>query len=161
MTARLVRDVEIVRIAKTAGFDAIYVDLEHSSFSFDTTGQICMMALEAGIVPFVRVPTNWPEYIAGALDGGALGVIAPDVRTADEARAIVDAAKFPPLGQRGVSGRLPHLQFRTFPATQAFAAMNEATTGIVQFESAEAVRNAEEIMAVEGVDLALIGTNVT
>ncbi len=81
MTARLVRDVEIVRIAKTAGFDAIYVDLEHSSFSFDTTGQICMMALEAGTVPFVRVPTNWPEYIARALDGGAMGVIAPDVRT--------------------------------------------------------------------------------
>ncbi|MCG7391608.1 aldolase/citrate lyase family protein [Microvirga sp. ACRRW] len=159
MTARLVRGVEIVRIAKTAGFDSIYVDLEHSSFSFDTTGQICMMALEAGIAPFVRVPTSRPEYIARALDGGALGVIAPDVRTAEEARAIVNAAKFPPFGQRGVSGGLPHLQFRTFPASQAFAAMNEATMVIVQFESAEAVRNADEIMAVEGVDIALIGTN--
>src|SRR5918997_3711892 len=116
MTVRLVRGVEIVRIAKTAGFDAIYVDLEHSSFSFDTTGQICMMALEAGIAAFVRVPTNRPEYIARALDGGAMGVIAPDGRTAEEARAIVSAAKFPPLGQRGVSGGLPHLQFRTFPA---------------------------------------------
>jgi 2-keto-3-deoxy-L-rhamnonate aldolase RhmA len=83
MTARLVRGVEIVRIAKTAGFDSIYVDLEHSSFSFDTTGQICMMALEAGITPFVRVPTNKPEYIARALDGGAMGVIAPDVRSAE------------------------------------------------------------------------------
>lgn len=159
MTARLVRGVEIVRIAKTAGFDALYVDLEHSSFSFDTTGQICMMALEAGITPFVRVPSNRPEYIARALDGGALGVIAPDVRTAEEARAIVIAAKFPPLGQRGVSGGLPHLQFRSFPAAQAFAAMNDATTVIVQFESAEAVRNADGIMAVEGVDLALVGTN--
>lgn len=159
MTVRLVRGVEIVRIAKTAGFDSIYVDLEHSSFSFDTTGQICMMALEAGIAPFVRVPTNRPEYIARALDGGAMGVIAPDVRTAEEARAVVNAAKFPPLGQRGVSGGLPHLQFRTFPAAQAFAAMNEATMVIVQFESAEAVHNAEEIMAVEGVDLALVGTN--
>src|SRR5690606_5190343 len=105
--------------------------------------QICMMALEAGIAPFVRVPTNRPEYIARALDGGALGVIAPDVRTAEEARAVVQAAKFPPYGQRGVSGGLPHLHFRSFPATKAFAAMNEATMVIVQFESAEAVKNAD------------------
>ena len=77
----------IVRIAKTAGFDSIYVDLEHSSFDFDTTGQICMMALEAGIAPFVRVPTNKPEYIARALDGGAMGIIAPDIQSAEDARA--------------------------------------------------------------------------
>jgi 2-keto-3-deoxy-L-rhamnonate aldolase RhmA len=159
MTVRLVRGVEIVRIAKTAGFDSIYVDMEHSSFDFGTTGQICIMALESGIAPFVRVPANTPEYIARALDGGALGVIAPDVRSADEARAVVGAAKFPPFGQRGVGGGLPHLQYRTFPAADANAALNDATMVVVQFESAEAVANAEEIVAVEGVDMVLIGTN--
>jgi hypothetical protein len=76
MTVRLVRGIEIARIAKTAGFDMIYVDVEHSSFSLDTTGQICMAALEMGIAPFVRVPANTPEYISRVLDGGALGVIA-------------------------------------------------------------------------------------
>ena len=44
MTVRLVRDIEIARIARTAGFDTLYVDLEHSSFSLETTGQICMAA---------------------------------------------------------------------------------------------------------------------
>jgi 4-hydroxy-2-oxoheptanedioate aldolase len=57
MTVRLVRGIEIARIAKTAGFDSLYVDMEHSSFSLETTSQICMAALETGITPFVRVPS--------------------------------------------------------------------------------------------------------
>lgn len=159
LTVRLVRGIEIARIAKTAGFDSIYVDLEHSSLSFDATGQICMAALEMGLAPFVRVPSNAPEYISRVLDGGALGVIAPDVRSADEARAVVAAAKYPPLGGRGAGGPLPHLQYRSFPAAEANAVVNEETMVIVQFESAEAVAKADEIVAVEGVDLVLIGAN--
>ena len=159
MTVRLVRGVEIARIAKTAGFDMIYVDLEHSSFSLETTSQISMAALEMGMAPFVRVPPDAPEYIQRALDGGALGIIAPDVRSAAEARAVVAAAKYPPLGTRGAAGSLPQLQLRSFPAAEANAAVNDATMVIVQFESAEAVGKAEEIVAVEGVDLVLIGTN--
>src|SRR5258708_19797580 len=79
MTVRLVRTVEIARIANTAGFDTLYVDLEHSSFSLETCGQICMAALEAGITPFVRVPPNTPDYISRVLDGGALRVIPPHI----------------------------------------------------------------------------------
>jgi 4-hydroxy-2-oxoheptanedioate aldolase len=159
MTVRLVRGIEIVRIARTAGFDSLYVDLEHSSLSFDATGQICLAALEAGIAPFVRVPANTPEYISRVLDGGALGIIAPDVRSAEEARAVVAAARYAPLGQRGAAGGLPHLHYRSFPAAEANAAINDATMVIVQFESAAAVDQAEAIVAVEGVDLVLIGTN--
>ena len=100
MTVRLVSSVEIVRIAKTAGFDAIYIDLEHSAFSIETTAQISVMALEAGIPALVRVP-----------------------------------------------------------AAEALPKMNEATMVIVQFESAAALAAVEEIVAVAGVDLVLIGTN--
>ena len=100
MTVRLVRGIEIARIARTAGFDSLYVDLEHSSFSLETCGQICMAALEAGIAPFVRVPANTPEYVTRVLEGGALGVIAPHIRSAQEAREVVKAARFPPLGER-------------------------------------------------------------
>src|SRR5947207_6225687 len=104
VTVRLVPTVEIVRIAKSAGFDSLYIDLEHSSFSLQTTSQLCIMALEAGVPAFVRVPANTPEYVSRVLDGGALGVIAPGVRSAAEAKAVVDAAKSPPLGARGLSG---------------------------------------------------------
>ena len=159
MTVRLVRTIEIARIARTAGFDSLYVDLEHSSFSLETCGQICMAAVEAGIAPFVRVPANTPDYICRVLEGGALGIIAPHVRSADEARAVVRAAKFSPLGERSNAGGLPHLHFRSFSAPEAYAALNEATMVMVQFESAAALDKTEEIVAVDGVDLVLVGLN--
>ncbi len=116
MTVRLVRSIEIARIAKTAGFDSIYVDVEHSSLSLETTSQICIAALEIGIAPLVRVPSTRPEHVSRALDGGALGVIAPHIRSAEEAREVVASAKYPPFGERSMGGALPHLHYRSFPA---------------------------------------------
>jgi 4-hydroxy-2-oxoheptanedioate aldolase len=157
MTVRLVRGIEIARIAKTAGFDSLYVDLEHSSFSLESTSQVCIAALEAGVIPFVRVPSV--AAVQRILDAGALGIIAPHVQSADEARAYVRAAKYPPLGDRSNAGPLPHLQYRSFPAAEACAAIDAATMVIVQFESDAAIANADAIMAVDGVDMVLIGTN--
>jgi 4-hydroxy-2-oxoheptanedioate aldolase len=157
ITVRLVRGIEIARIAKTAGFDSLYVDMEHSSFSLETTGQICMAALAAGVTPLVRVPGV--AEVSRVLDAGALGVIAPHVRSAADARAYVTAAKFPPLGERSAAGPLPHLHYRSFPAAEADAALNDATLLMVQFESEDALAKADEIAAVEGVDMVMIGTN--
>src|SRR5262245_56080431 len=159
MTVRLVRGIEIAGIARTAGFDSLYVDLEHSGFSLETTGQICIAALEAGIAPFVRVPALTPEYISRVLDSGALGVIAPHVRSAADARAVVAAAKFPPAGERSNAGSLPHLHYRAVPAAETYAALNAATMVIVQFENAEALARMDEIVAVDGVDMVLMGLN--
>lgn len=157
MTARLVRGVEIARIAKTAGFDSLYVDMEHSSFSLESTGQICIAALDAGLTPMVRVPGI--AVVQQVLDAGALGIIAPHVQSAAAARDYVKAAKYPPLGERSNAGPLPHLQYRSFPAAEANAAIDAATMVVVQFESDEAIASADEIVAVEGVDMVLIGTN--
>ena len=159
MTVRLVRGVEIASLAKTAGFDTLYIDVEHSSFSLETTGQICIAALAVGIAPFVRVPSIRPEHVGRALDGGALGVIAPHVRSAEEARAVVRAAKFAPLGERSAAGGLPHLRYRSFPPAEANAALDAATMVVVQCESAAFLDKADGIMAVEGVDMVLVGTN--
>jgi 2-keto-3-deoxy-L-rhamnonate aldolase RhmA len=157
MTVRLVRGIEIARIAKTAGFDSLYVDMEHASFSLDTTGQICMAALEVGITPLVRVPGV--AEVSRVLDGGALGIIAPHVRSAAQAKEYVRAAKFPPLGDRSAAGPLPHLHYRSFPAAETDAALNAATLLMVQFESDEALANADGIAAVSGVDMVMIGSN--
>ena len=159
MTIRLVRTVEIAQLAKTAGFDMIYIDLEHSPMTLDATGQICLAALSVGITPMVRVPANTPDYIQRVLDGGALGIVAPGIRSAEEARAVVRAVKYAPLGERGAGGALPHLQYHSFPTAEANAAVNDATMVIVQFESAEALERADEIAGVEGVDMVLIGVN--
>ena len=115
--------------------------------------------MEAGIAPFVRVPANTPDYIARVLEGGALGIIAPHVHSADDARAVVRAAKFHPLGERSNATGLPHLHYRSFPAPEAYAALNDATMVIVQFESAAALERTDEIVAVEGIDMVLVGLN--
>src|ERR1700728_2722225 len=119
--------------------------------------QVCIAALEAGVTPLVRVPGVGD--VQRILDAGALGIIAPHVQSADEARAYVRAAKYPPLGERSNAGPLPHLQYRAFPPAQAYAAIDAATMVVVQFESDEAIKNADAIVAVEGVDMVLIGTN--
>jgi 4-hydroxy-2-oxoheptanedioate aldolase len=157
MTVRLMRSVEIARLAATAGFDSLYIDLEHSSLSLETTSQICIAALDVGIAAFVRVPQL--DLVQRVLDGGALGIIVPDVRNADQAREAVQAAKYPPLGERGFATALPQLQFRAVPTKDQYAVLNTATMVIPQFESAEAIDNADAIFAVEGVDMVLFGTN--
>lgn len=157
MTVRLVRTIEIAHIAATAGFDSLYVDIEHNSFSLDTTGQICIAALSVGITPLVRVPSI--EMIPRVLDGGALGIIAPHVRSPDDARNVVTMAKYAPHGQRSAAGNLPHLHYRNFPIAAANAAMNDATMVVVMIETVAALESVEAIAAVPGVDLLLIGTN--
>src|SRR3954453_9297158 len=155
MTVRLTRGIEIAGLARTAGFDSLYVDLEHSSLSLETTSQICMCG--AGIAPFVRIPQL--ELAQRVLDGGALGIIVPDVRSAAQARDAVRAAKYPPQGERGFASALPQFQFRSMPANEQYATLNAATMVIVQFESAECIERADEIFAVDGVDMVLFGTN--
>ena len=137
----------------------LYIDLEHSPLSMDATGQICMAAQDAGVMPAVRVPANTPEYISRVLDAGAMGIIAPNVRSAEEARAVVRAAKLPPLGERSNTGLFPQLGYRPFPAEETCRAINDATMVIVQFESAISLERADEIVAVEGVDVVLVGLN--
>ena len=159
MTVRLARSIEIATIAKTAGFDTLYVDLEHNTLSIDTCCQICISAQQIGITPLVRVPANTPEYIGRVLDGGAMGVITPHVRTAREARAMVDLVRFPPLGNRSAGGALSHYQYRSFPGTAINTAMNRATSLVVMLETVAALDNVEAIIATEGVDMLLIGSN--
>ena len=159
MTVRFARSIEIAAIAKTAGFDTLYVDLEHNTLSIDTCCQICISAQQIGITPLVRVPANTPEYICRVLDGGAMGVITPHVRSAAEARAMVELVKFAPLGHRSAGGALSHYQYRSFPMTETNAAMNDATSLVVMLETVAALENVEEIIATEGVDMLLIGSN--
>jgi 4-hydroxy-2-oxoheptanedioate aldolase len=159
MTVRLSRTIEIAQIARTAGFDTLYVDMEHNTLTLDAACQICIAAQQIGLTPLVRVPANTPDYIARVLDGGAMGVITPHIRSAAEARAMVDLVKFPPLGQRSAGGALSHYQYRSFPTGETNAAMNEATSLVVMIETVAALEHVEEIAAVDGVDLLLIGSN--
>lgn len=157
MIVRLVGTVEIAVVAAAAGFDALYVDLEHSGLSIETTNQICIAAALAGVVPLVRIASL--DDVPRLLDGGAHGVIVPQVRSAAAAREAVAAAKYPPLGTRSASGPLPHLRFRTLPAAETNPLMNAATTLVIMIETLEALEHIEDIAATPGVDMLLVGTN--
>jgi len=159
MIVRLTRGIEIASIAQTAGFDSLYVDMEHNSFTLDTTGQICMACQATGIPALVRVPSLAPDTIARTLDAGALGIVAPHVHSARQAADVVRAAKFAPIGERSLPGGMPQLRFRTFPAAEAMPAMNDATAVVVMMESREALDDVESIAGVDGVDVLLVGTN--
>jgi len=159
MQVRLVESIEIAQIARSCGYDSLYVDMEHSSFSLNQTSQICIAALAVGVTPFVRVPSIAPEYVSRVLDGGAMGIIAPHITSAEAARQVVAAAKFPPMGHRSVSIGLPQLQFRSWPVTESRRILNARTTVVAMIEGPEALEQVDAIAAVEGVDILFIGTN--
>ena len=157
MIVRMSRGADIARIAKAAGFDALYVDMEHSSLSLDVTSQICMTALDLDVTPLVRVPGMSPEIVCQVLDGGAMGIIVPAIANAADARRAVESAKYPPLGNRSVSGSLPQFQYRNVPIAEANAVLNQRTFVGVMIESESALNNVEQIAAVDGVDLLHVG----
>lgn len=157
LSVRMVRTNEVVVMAKTAGFDGVMFDMEHSTFDLDNVSQLCIAALAVGITPLVRAPSIDASIIARILDGGALGVIVPHVKTVKEVQAIVQAAKFPPVGNRSEMGAMPHFQFRPVPATVAFPVSNEATLAIPMIETLEALEAVDDIAAVPGVDALFLG----
>lgn len=159
MIVRLMRSVEVAVIAKSCGFDGLYIDLEHCSFSLETVSQISVTATALGITPIVRVPALDPAMISRTLESGAQGVIIPHLETRAQAEQVVQAAKFPPMGNRSLLGPNPHTQFRVGPAAQTMQLMNDAVLVVAMIESVKAVENADEIAAVPGLDMLLIGTN--
>jgi 2-keto-3-deoxy-L-rhamnonate aldolase RhmA len=159
MGLRQARTVDIAMIAAESGFDAVYVDLQHSPLSLETASTICAGSIGVGITPLVRPPSHAADWISRVLDGGAQGVIVPDVNTAEEAKAIVDAARFPPLGRRSVMGSGPALRYKSLPLGGVNRTLNDETLLIAMLETPEGIEQADAIASVAGIDLLLIGSN--
>jgi len=159
MGLRQARTADIPMIAAQAGFDSIYVDMEHSPVSLESVSTLCAGALGAGITPIVRPPGHGADWISRVLDGGSQGLLVPHVSSAQEARAIVQAARFPPLGHRSVMGATPALGYKALPLGETNKTLNAETIVIVMIETPQGVDLADEIAAVDGVDMLLIGSN--
>jgi 2-keto-3-deoxy-L-rhamnonate aldolase RhmA len=156
---RNARTAEIIRIAKTAGFSIVWIDLEHSSISVDCAVQISAATADLGLEAWVRVPEREYGVIGRLLDGGVTGIIAPHVETAEEAQRVVNAARFPPRGQRSQIGYLPQVGYRKLPPAELMAAADRATTVHILLESAKGIGNADAIAAIDGVDILHVGMN--
>lgn len=156
---RLSRSVEIAGAMKAAGFDWLFLDLEHGIMSLDSASQIATAGIGAGIAPIVRVPNGEYAMATRMLDNGALGIVIPHVDTADEAREVVQRLMLPPRGHRSLGGSAAALGFRSMSVRDASEALNAANLIVVMLESPTAIENAEQIAAVDGIDVLLIGTN--
>lgn len=87
LAVRLIKNPAIVSIAIESGFDALWIELEHSGISIDDANNLCMTALLAGITPFVRVPYQCGfGFVQRILDGGAMGVIFPHIHSKGKIR---------------------------------------------------------------------------
>lgn len=145
------------QVLASAGFDFIYLDMEHSGFSIETVGRLCAAALARDLVPIVRPPAKDPHLLTRPLDAGALGLLIPHVDTEEQAKAVVRATKFPPLGEHGFNIQTVHTGFVPIEAKQFARVFNAETLLIVQIESRKGIRNLDRILMVDGIDGAVIG----
>lgn len=156
---RAVRGVEIGPMMATAGYDWLFIDLEHGATSVETAAAISVTALSAGIAPLVRVPQGDLNLGTRCLDAGALGIVMPHVDTVEQAKAMVNAFRFAPLGHRSIAGNYAQLRFAPVGATDAVKALNQATLVVAMMETPRAIENVDAIAAIPGIDVLLMGTN--
>jgi 2-dehydro-3-deoxyglucarate aldolase/4-hydroxy-2-oxoheptanedioate aldolase len=148
---------ESVEIMADAGFDFVVIDLEHSPLGLDTAARMISLARASQVLPLVRVPGHDEARIGRILDAGAAGILAPHVDSADDARRVVSAMRFPPLGERGAGGTSRAGRWGLLPRAEYVRAGNEDVLCIPQLESVAAIESAPEILAVEGVDAVFLG----
>ena len=146
-------------LAAAADHDWLFIDMEHGAISAHEATQICIAALPTGITPIVRICADALDEGTRALDNGALGVIVPHVDTVERARQIARAFRYPPLGTRSWGGPPAAYGFRPPGNAEAQAALNKTVLVVAMIESPQAVGNAGDIAAVEGIDALLIGTS--
>jgi 4-hydroxy-2-oxoheptanedioate aldolase len=159
MGVNQLRTPNIAMIAASCGFDAVYIDLEHNPTSLETAAGVCVAALGMGITPIARVTSHDPHDATRILDCGAQGVMVPHVQNAKEAKAVVEACLYAPKGHRSAFGSGPALGYAALRQDEVCRILNEETLLMAMIETPEAVANADEIAAVEGIDVVHIGAS--
>lgn len=148
----------IVDIVGRLGFDWVLIDCEHGSIGIESVELMVMAAETAGVTPIARPSVNTYEAIGQLMDRGVMGVQAPHVNTADDARRAVEAVKYHPLGERGLAAGVRSASYGYGMSMSEYAEhANNETLVCVQLEEAEAVRNVNEIVQVPGVDVFFVG----
>lgn len=151
--------VETLEIIKLAGFDFVVIDYEHAPLTLGDLNHMIVVSQAIGLVPIVRVPDHGYGDVQRVLDAGAAGIFVPHVSTAEECRKVVTQALHPPHGTRGAGGGMRAGDWGLTESGRAAYAENglKRVMRIPMIEEKEAVDNADEILAVTGVDGVFIG----
>jgi 2-dehydro-3-deoxyglucarate aldolase/4-hydroxy-2-oxoheptanedioate aldolase len=147
----------IAKLLESADVDFVLYDMEHSGFGVDRVFDLIAWSKSCPFAPFVRVPEGQYHFLARIMDAGALGVMIGNVQTAAQAKYIVDAAKYAPLGKRGVGLGSAHTDYLVPDPPEYFRESNDNSVVICQIESPEGVENAAAIAATPGVDVLWVG----
>lgn len=147
----------IAQILDTTDVDFVVIDTEHAPFTPAQLADLVAWFKVSTIAPFVRIPQVDYHFIARTLDLGALGIMVPNVKTPAQAKAIVNAAKYAPLGDRGVILGNAQTDYKAVTPADFLQYANENTTIICQIESVEGLENLEAIATTPGVDVLWVG----
>ncbi len=147
----------MARLTAATGAEFAIYDMEHTGWDIETIRMLMSTACTADLVPLVRVPTAQYHFIARVLDVGAMGFMVPMVETVEQAGLIAQSAKYPPAGRRGAAFGFAHDDYQVGDIMGTMHSANQEGLVIAQIETAVGLENAEQIAAVEGIDVLWIG----
>lgn len=149
-------DPAFVEAAGWAGMDFAILDMEHGPISMESMQNNIRAAQVSGVLPIIRVSSITEKAIGKALDIGAAGVEIPQITCAKDAKEAVKLARFYPRGERGVCRFVRAARYSATPGQKYLKDANEIIV-IAQLEGTEAIKNLDEIMEVEGIDILFVG----
>lgn len=149
--------VEAAAQAASAGFDFLWIEMEHSPVSLETLRNIVLATRGLKAVPFARVPVTEYWTAKRVMDSGVMGVVFPFASTPELARGAAEACKYPPVGRRGSGAGLA--VFRWPPAESYYDFADRNMLVIAMIEEARALEHIDEIAATPGVDVLFIGVS--
>src|SRR5437764_2391322 len=152
-----IADQQIVEIIGLAGFDAAFIDMEHTSFDLRDVQLMVMAAERVGVTSIVRTPGFDPAFILRLLDMGVQGIQVPHVSDPETAREAVKAVRYPPEGERGMAAGSRAADYGKTPLLEHMAKSNREILLACMIEDMAAVERIDEIAAVPGVDLLAVG----
>ncbi len=150
-------DPSVFELTSLMGFDGIWMDLEHHTYSMETATTL-MRAARVGQADILARPGKGEfARVSRLLEAGAQGIMYPRCDNAAEAAQVIHWAKFAPVGRRGVDGGNPDMPYATMPVADYIVQANEETFVVIQVEEPHALEGVEEIACVEGVDVLFLG----
>jgi len=156
---RQARDPGAPSIFAAAGYDFVFIDMEHGNYNMETVADLIRGAKSAGMATIIRVPRLETFFISRVLDAGAEGIMVPMISTKEQAEEIVRYSKYTPLGQRGFGNQTGQTDYKPLKTPDFMKEANEHTLIVAQIETREAIENVDSILSVEGIDVGLIGPN--
>ena len=135
------------------GFDSLTVDMQHGVVDYQAAVSMLQAVSTTGVIPLARVPWNDPAFVMKILDAGAYGVICPMVNTREEAEALVRACRYPPRGHRSWGP----VRASIYAGADYGDHANDELIVMPMIETAEALKNLDEILSVPGVDAVYVG----